>query len=110
MLAFVSLVAAFFSLVTLVKVVTDDAHPDVLLQIERQAFINSKIVDKIADEEDTLTFRQVDRVEVEVARRDALDGVDQPYYESVRAYFGRGAAAPRAPWGIGTSQSPFPDA
>lgn len=108
--AFVSLVAAFFSLVTLVKVVTDDAHPDVLLQIERQAFINSKIVDKIADEEDTLTFRQVDRVEVEVARRDALDGVDQPYYESVRAYFGRGAAAPRAPWGIGTSQSPFPDA
>ena len=94
---FIAFVTAFFALVTLVQVITDDTHPDVLLQIERQAFINAKIIDKIADEEETLVFEEKGDVTVTVHKQDAL----QDYYESVSPSAKPAAQHARQPCGLG---------
>ena len=63
---------------------TDDVHPDVLLQIQRSEFIQAKIIDKIADEDDTLEFTATPSAgNVAGADEDAID----PYYTSVTDYF-----------------------
>ena len=86
---FIAVVACFFSLITLTQVVTDDIHPDVELQIRRNAFINSKIIDKVADEEDTLEFVHVDVKAAHVDKTDTL----APYYDTLSTLFRIGRTA-----------------
>ena len=57
----------FFCVIKLLECCIDDVHHDVALQIERQEFIQSKIIDRVADEDDDLVFvEQKKKLVVEV--------------------------------------------
>ena len=70
---FIGVVTGFFCVIKLLECCIDDVHHDVMsgvfvtlashsyetqvaLQIERQEFIQSKIIDRVADEDDDLVF------------------------------------------------------
>jgi hypothetical protein len=54
---FMLTVTVFLALITIVKLVVDDVPYDVQLQINRQEFIKSKIIDAVADEEEVTSFK-----------------------------------------------------
>ena len=57
---------------------------DVALQIERQEFIQSKIIDRVADEDDDLVFvEQKKKLVVDVLAKDDLE----LYYKTIPDYF-----------------------
>ena len=57
---------------------------DVALQIERQEFIQSKIIDRVADEDDDLVFvEQKKKLVVDVRDKDDLE----LYYKTIPDYF-----------------------
>ena len=56
----------------------------VALQIERQEFIQSKIIDRVADEDDDLVFvEQMKKLVVDVRDKDDLE----LYYKTIPDYF-----------------------
>ena len=80
-------VAVVTALLVFGRLVAEEGDPDVDLQLLRQDFIRSKIVDKIADEEETVHVDATPVVEA-VAAED-----DEPYYASLADAF----APPKAP-------------
>ena len=93
-------VAVVTALLVFGRLVAEEGDPDVDLQLLRQDFIRSKIVDKIADEEETVHVDATPVVEA-VAAED-----DEPYYASLADAFAppkasRDEAAPG--WRVATA-------
>ena len=81
---FIGVVTGFFAVIKLLECLIEDVHHDVALQIKRQAFIQSKIIDRVADEDDDLEFVEVTKkLVVEVRDWDDLE----LYYKTVPDYF-----------------------
>lgn len=78
---FIALVMAFFSVMGAIKIFLDEVPLDVHLQMGRQQFINEKIIEKIADEDNIETLDKDAAVDYVV--HDADDG---PYYRDISFY------------------------
>mmetsp|Transcript_16275 Transcript_16275/g.54888 ORF Transcript_16275/g.54888 Transcript_16275/m.54888 type:complete len:375 (+) Transcript_16275:1169-2293(+) len=79
----ICLVTAYFAIVTVIQVALPDVDPDVALQILRSEFINSKIVDRIADDVEQLDLDTGAHVAKPVAAKDA----HSDYYDSLGQLF-----------------------
>ena len=77
------LIVAFFALgLILGQIIANDDEPDVALQVLRQDFIKSKIVDKIADEDETITIDKKAPV-FDITKKD-----DGPYFTHLAEVLG----------------------
>ncbi|KAH8047777.1 intracellular chloride channel [Aureococcus anophagefferens] len=77
------LIVAFFALgLILGQIIANDDEPDVALQVLRQDFIKSKIVDKIADEDEAITIDKKAPV-FEITKKD-----DGPYFTHLAEVLG----------------------
>ncbi|KAH8073717.1 intracellular chloride channel [Aureococcus anophagefferens] len=77
------LIVAFFALgLILGQIIANDDEPDVALQVLRQDFIKSKIVDKIADEDEAITIDKKAPV-FDITKKD-----DGPYFTHLAEVLG----------------------
>lgn len=77
-------VIRFFHAWVLVILASHSYRTQVALQIERQQFIQSKIIDRVADENDDLVFvEQKKKLVVDVRDKDDLE----LYYKTIPDYF-----------------------
>ena len=107
---FMVICSFYFGFLLMIRVLIDDVPFDVELQIKRNDFLNSKIIDHVADEADTALSPTALTVAVEVKDRDTMEP-----YSTYDKLFGRGleeavrkVASPRAP--AVASPSPKADA
>ena len=96
---FMVICSFYFGFMLMLRVLIDDVPFDVELQIKRNDFLNSKIIDHVADEADTALSPTALTVAVEVKDRDTMEP-----YSTYDKLFGRGleeavrkVASPRAP-------------
>ena len=80
-------VAFFFAVTVALRVLIDDVPFDVALQIKRNDFLNSKIIDHVADEADPALSPTALATEVRIHDRDPMEP-----YSTYDKLFGRGGA------------------
>ena len=83
--AFMVICSFYFGFMLMLRVLIDDVPFDVELQIKRNDFLNSKIIDHVADEADTALSPTALTVAVEVKDRDTMEP-----YSTYDKLFGRG--------------------
>ncbi|CAH0369889.1 unnamed protein product [Pelagomonas calceolata] len=82
---FMVICSFYFGFMLMLRVLIDDVPFDVELQIKRNDFLNSKIIDHVADEADTALSPTALTVAVEVKDRDTMEP-----YSTYDKLFGRG--------------------
>mmetsp|Transcript_33531 Transcript_33531/g.101206 ORF Transcript_33531/g.101206 Transcript_33531/m.101206 type:complete len:757 (+) Transcript_33531:487-2757(+) len=81
---FIVTVTIFFVVISAFQLFVDDVGHEVEVQIARAAWINEKIIDRVADEDDTLEFKDVSwTFKARVSEKDTL----QLYYPTVPEFF-----------------------
>ena len=88
---FMVIVATFAALIMVISVLVDDVPFDVELQIKRNEFLNSKIIDRVADECDVVATVHKDTADIVVHQKDGIEP-----YTTYGLMFGAGAAADAA--------------
>jgi hypothetical protein len=72
-IVFMVVVAFFFAVTVALRVLIDDVPFDVELQIKRNDFLNSKIIDHVADEADAVVLADATHCDIAVHPRDAME-------------------------------------
>jgi len=81
---FIVTVTIFFVVISAFQLFVDDVGHEVEVQIARAAWINEKIIDRVADEDDTLEFKDVSwTFKARISEKDTL----QLYYPTVPEFF-----------------------
>ena len=86
-IVFMVVVVFFFAVTVALRVLIDDMPFDVALQIKRNDFLNSKIIDHVADEADPALSPTALATEVRIHDRDTMEP-----YSTYDKLFGRGGA------------------